>query len=232
MQYAGPATFLAVAARTVLVDAAAAEAYLTRLRRSGAWLDQVGERLRTGAAKGRLPVAPLAEQAIAWAEDVLAAPSARCWRRSRRTAGTGRRRGRRSAGRSARRWSGRPWPGGWRPSGSCCRGPGRPARPGWPTCPAARRTTPGRSASTPPCRCPRRELHQTGLDHIAALEARAVELGAGLGLSGLEEVLAALRDSAGKITPDEAIRQATVAVRRAEARAGEVFPRRCRRRAR
>ena len=43
------------------------------------------------------------------------------------------------------------------------------------------------------------ELHQTGLDHIAALEARAVELGAGLGLSGLDEVLGALRDSAGKI---------------------------------
>ena len=75
MQYAGPATFLAVAARTVLIDPAAAEAYLTRLRRSGAWLDQIGERLQTGAAKGRLPVAPLVEQAIVWAEGVLAAPS-------------------------------------------------------------------------------------------------------------------------------------------------------------
>ena len=68
------------------------------------------------------------------------------------------------------------------------------------------------------------ELHQTGLDHIAALEARAVELGAKLGLSGLDEVMDALRDSAGKITPAEAIREATVAVRRAEARAAEVFP--------
>ena len=74
MQYAGPAVLLALAARTVLVDPAAAEAYLTRLRRSGAWLDQIGERLRAGARKGRLPVAPLAEQAITWAEDVLAAP--------------------------------------------------------------------------------------------------------------------------------------------------------------
>ena len=35
MQYAGPAVLLALAARTVLVDPAAAEAYLTRLRRSG-----------------------------------------------------------------------------------------------------------------------------------------------------------------------------------------------------
>ena len=44
MHYAGPAAFLAVAARTVLVDPAAAEAYLSRLRRSGAWLDQIAER--------------------------------------------------------------------------------------------------------------------------------------------------------------------------------------------
>jgi uncharacterized protein (DUF885 family) len=68
------------------------------------------------------------------------------------------------------------------------------------------------------------QLHQTGLDHIAALEARAVELGAGLGLSGLDEVFDALRDSAGKISPAEAIREAAVAVRRAEARAAEFFP--------
>jgi len=68
------------------------------------------------------------------------------------------------------------------------------------------------------------ELHQTGLDQIAALEARAVALGAGLGLSGRDEVFAAVRDSAGKLPPAEAIRQATIAVRRAEARAAEVFP--------
>jgi uncharacterized protein (DUF885 family) len=61
MQYSGPAVLMATAARTVLVDEAAAEAYLTRLRRSGTWLDQISERLRTGAAKGRLPVAPLVE---------------------------------------------------------------------------------------------------------------------------------------------------------------------------
>src|ERR1700730_10441442 len=74
MQYAGPAVLMAVAARTVLLDAAAAEAYLTRLRRSGVWLDQTSERLWAGARKGRLPVAPLAEQAITWAEAVLADP--------------------------------------------------------------------------------------------------------------------------------------------------------------
>jgi uncharacterized protein (DUF885 family) len=52
MQYAGPGTLLGVAARTVLVDPAAAQAYLTRLRRSGAWLDQIGERLRPEPARG------------------------------------------------------------------------------------------------------------------------------------------------------------------------------------
>jgi uncharacterized protein (DUF885 family) len=77
MQYAGPPSLLAVAARTVLLDEAAAEAYLVRLRRSGQWLDQIGERLRAGAGKGRLPVAPLTELAITWAEGVLAAPGPR-----------------------------------------------------------------------------------------------------------------------------------------------------------
>jgi uncharacterized protein (DUF885 family) len=68
------------------------------------------------------------------------------------------------------------------------------------------------------------ELHQTGLDHVAALEARAVELGTGLGLTGLGEVYAALRDSSGTIPAAEAIRRAGAAVRRAEERAGEFFP--------
>ena len=62
------------------------------------------------------------------------------------------------------------------------------------------------------------ELHQTGLDHVAALEARAVELGEGLGLSGRDQVLAAIRDSAGKMAPEEAMRLALAAVRRAEGR--------------
>ena len=74
MQYNGPAMFLAVAARTVLVNEQAAEDYLTRVRGSGAWLDQVSGRLRDGAGPGRLPVGPLAEQALSWAEAILAAP--------------------------------------------------------------------------------------------------------------------------------------------------------------
>src|SRR3984957_14626292 len=73
MQYSGPAMFLAVAARTVLVNEAAAENYLTRVRGSGAWLDQISGRLRDGARSGRLPVGPLAEQAISWVVTILAA---------------------------------------------------------------------------------------------------------------------------------------------------------------
>ncbi len=225
MQYAGPALLMAVAARTVLLDETAAEAYLTRLRRSGAWLDQTGERLRAGARKGRLPVAPLVEQAITWAEAVLAGPVPEPVLSPRPPEG---------------------WPGtaAWederrRVAAEVV----KPALIRWVATvrellPRARPSEqaglvhlPGgredyaravRAYTTLP-RHPE-QLHQTGLDHIAALEARAVELGAGLGLSGLDEVLGALRDSAGKISPAEAISEATVAVRRAEARAPEFFP--------
>jgi len=225
MPYAGPPTFLALAARTVLVDPVAAEAYLTRLRRSGIWLDQLSGRLRAGARKGRLPVAPLVEQAIAWAEGVLAAPApgpalspqppqgwprAAAWEEERRAAAE------EVLKPALARWvatikellpQARPseraglvyLPGGEEDYGRAVRM--------YTTLPLSPE-----------------ELHQTGLDHVAALEARAVKLGAGLGLSGLDEVFAAVRDSAAKIPPEEAIRQAAVAVRRAEARASEVFP--------
>ncbi len=225
MQYSGPALFMAVAARTVLVDVAAAEAYLGRLRRGGEWLDQVAERLRAGAAKGRYPVAPLAEQAVAWAEGVLSAPVPAPLLAPQPPAG----------------WDGTAeWDAQRRAVGEEVI---RPALERWvdtvrELLPRSRTSAqaglthlPGgqddyaravQIYTTLPLSA--EQLHQTGLDHIAALEARAVELGANLGLSGLEEVLGALRDSAGKITPEEAIRQATVAVRRAEAQAGEVFP--------
>src|ERR1700733_6665894 len=74
MSFVGPASLLAAAARTVLPDAQAAENYLARLRRSGAWIDQLTERLRAGAAKGRLPVAPLSQAAIDWTSTVVAPP--------------------------------------------------------------------------------------------------------------------------------------------------------------
>jgi uncharacterized protein (DUF885 family) len=225
MQYTGPPSLLALAARTVLVDQAAAEAYLTRLRRSGAWLDQIGERLRAGASKGRFPVAPLTEQAIAWAEDVLAAPvpgpllaprppegwdRAAAWESERRSVAA------EVVKPALERWVAtlRELLPNARPSGQA----GLVYLPGG----AEDYAQAVRIYTTLPLHP--EELHQTGLDHIAALEARAVELGAGLGLSGLDEVFAAVRDSAGRIPPAEAIREAAVAVKRAEARAPEFFP--------
>jgi uncharacterized protein (DUF885 family) len=225
MQYAGPAAFLATAARTVLLDPAAAEAYLIRLRRSGGWLDQLGQRLRAGAGKGRLPVAPLAEQAVTWAEGVLAAPAT-------------------SPVLSPQA------PQGW-PNATAWDAERRaiaeevvyPALTRWVATvkdllPRARPSQQAGMTYLPDGKehyaraiqiyttlpLSAEDLHQTGLDHIAALETRAVELGAGLGLDGLDEVFTALRDSAGQVPPEQAMRRAAEAVRRAEARAGEVFP--------
>jgi uncharacterized protein (DUF885 family) len=225
MQYAGPAVLLALAARTVLVDPAAAEAYLTRLRRSGAWLDQTGERLRAGARKGRLPVAPLVEQAIAWAEDVLAAPVPGPLLSPRPPQGWERAATWEDERRAVAAEVVRPALARWvatvrellpraRPSGQA----GLVHLPGG----RDEYAQAVRTYTTLPLRP--EELHQTGQDHIAALEARAVKLGAGLGLSGLDEVFGALRDSAGTMPPAEAIREAAVAVQRAEARAAEFFP--------
>ena len=225
MQYSGPAMFLAVAARTVLVDEAAAENYLTRVRGSGAWLDQVSERLRDGARSGRLPVGPLAEQAITWVETILATPEsspvlaprppqdwdrAAAWEAERRSAVAD------VVQPALARWadtvrevlprarSSEHAGLKWLPDGE------------------ADYARAIRVYTTLPLSA--EELHKTGLDHVAALEARAVELGQGLGLSGRDEVLAAIRDSAGKIAPEEAVGRAVAAVRRAEERAPEFFP--------
>jgi uncharacterized protein (DUF885 family) len=225
MQYSGPAMFLAVAARTVLVNQAAAENYLTRVRGSGAWIDQLAERLRAGADRGRLPVGPLAEQAVSWVDTVLAAPEkspilspkppedwarAAAWEAERRAAVAD------VVQPALARWADtvrellpRARPAdqaglAWLPGGD------------------ADYARAIRVYTTLPLSA--EELHQTGLDHVAALETRAVELGQGLGFSGRDEVLAAIRDSAGKMAPEEAIRLALAAVRRAEERAAEFFP--------
>ena len=104
MQYTGPVIFLAVAARTVLVDPAAAEAYLTRLRRSGGGLDQLGARLRAGAGKGRLPPPrsssrPSSGPRLSWPHPA----SARWFPPGHRGAGPERRRGKKNAGRPPKR---------------------------------------------------------------------------------------------------------------------------------
>jgi uncharacterized protein (DUF885 family) len=225
MQFAGPATFLAVAARTVLVDADAAEAYLTRLQRSGAWLDQVGERLRAGAGKGRYPVAPLVEQAIAWAEGVLAGPVPEPVLSPRPPQGWPRAAAWEQERRAVAEQVVKPALARWVATISELLPRARPSdRAGLVHLPggAADYARAVRIYTTLPLHP--EELHQTGLDHVTALEARAAELGAGLGLSGLGEVFAALRDSAGKMAPAQAIHEASVAVKRAEARAAEFFP--------
>jgi uncharacterized protein (DUF885 family) len=225
MPYAGPPTFLSLAARTVLVDPAAAEAYLTRLRRSGTWLDQISERLRAGARNGRLPVAPLVEQAIAWAEGVLAAPAPGPALSPRPPQGWPRSAAWEEERRAVAEEVLKPGLARWVATIKELLPRARPSeRAGLVYLPGGEEDY-GRAVrvyTTLPLSPD--ELHQTGLDQIAALEARAVKLGAGLGLSGLAEVFAAVRDSAGKIPPEEAIRQAAVAVKRAEARAAEVFP--------
>ncbi|HYB87511.1 MAG TPA: DUF885 domain-containing protein [Streptosporangiaceae bacterium] len=225
MQYAGPATFLAVAARTVLVDPAAAEAYLTRLRRSGGWLDLIGERLLTGAGQGRLPVAPLAEQAISWAEGVLAAPGTSPVLSPRPPQGWDRAAAWEEERRAAAEEVVYPALARWVATVKEVLPRARPSqRAGLAYLPGGEEdyARAARIYTTLPLSP--EELHQTGLDHITALEDRAIELGAGLGLSGLDPVFAALRDSAGKVPPEEAMRQAATAVKRAEARAGEFFP--------
>jgi uncharacterized protein (DUF885 family) len=225
MQYSGPAMFLAVAARTVLVDEKAAEDYLTRVRGSGAWLDQITDRLRDGARSGRLPVGPLAEQALGWAEAILAAPESspvlspkppQDWART-------------AAWEAERRAAVadvvQPALARWADTVRELLPQARPAEQAglkWLPEGDADYARAIRVYTTLPLSA--EELHKTGLDHVTALEARAVELGKSLGLSGRDEVLAAIRGSAGKIAPDQAVSAALAAVRRAEERAPEFFP--------
>jgi uncharacterized protein (DUF885 family) len=225
MQYAGPPTFLAVVARTVLVDVEAAEAYLTRLRRSGIWLDQVSERLRAGASRGRLPVAPLAKEAIGWAEAVLAAPDNSPVLTPRPPEGWDRTQAWETERRAAVAEVVNPALARWAetvrellPRARSSEHAGLHWLPGG----DADYARAIRIYTTLPLSA--EDLHQTGLDHVARLEARAVELGAGMGLSGLDEVFTALRESAGKVPPEEAVSRALAAVRRAEERAPEFFP--------
>jgi uncharacterized protein (DUF885 family) len=225
MQYTGPAMFLAVAARTVLVDQAAAENYLTRLRGSGAWLDQIAGRLRDGARAGRLPVAPLAEQALGSVETVLAAPEGNPVLSPRPPQGWDRAAAWETERRAALAEVVQPALARWAETVRELLPRARTAEH------AGLKWLPDGDSdyaraiqvyTTLPLSA--QELHQTGLDHVAALEARAVELGKGLGLSGRDEVLAAIRESAGKISPEDAVRAALAAVRRAEGRAAEFFP--------
>jgi uncharacterized protein (DUF885 family) len=225
MQYSGPAMFLAAAARTVLMDQAAAEDYLTRVRGSGTWIDQISERLRAGARAGRLPVGPLAEEALSWVEAIIAAPGDSPVLSPKPPQGWSRTAAWEEERRAAVADVVQPALARWADTVRELLPLARPAEHAglrWLPNGEADYSRAIRLYTTLPLSAG--ELHQTGLDHVAALEARAVELGKGLGLSGRDEVLAAIRESAGKITPEEAVNRALAAVRRAEERAAEFFP--------
>jgi uncharacterized protein (DUF885 family) len=225
MPITGPPALFAVAARTTLPDAQATDDYLSRLRGGGALIDGTTERLREGRAKGRLPVAELVDQAIAWADRALATPVPTAFLTPTPPEG----------------WDG---VSGWRAQvDRTVRDAITPAVARWRDLlielrPQARVAdqvglggVPGGEEdylrdiavhTTLPLSAD--ELHQTGLAAIQALEARARELGASLGLADLPAVVAAARASATDLEPDAAIAAAQAAIRRAEARASEIMP--------
>jgi len=224
MPFTGPAVFLATAARTIVADPQADADYLERLRRSGDWVDQQTERLRIGAGRGRLPVAPLVHQAVEWAEDLLrpAVPEAL------------------AAPRPPEDWDA---DAAWREErDGLAREVAKPALARWvellrELLPRARSADepglvhlPGgeadyakcvQSATTLPLAPD--DIHRIGLEEIKALEERALELGAGLRLHSLADIHRALRASSGSGDPADAMVAATAAIRRAEARATEFF---------
>jgi uncharacterized protein (DUF885 family) len=226
MPITGPPVLLAVAARTILGNASAAADYLERLQAADQWLSGEDERLRVGAVNGRVPVAPLVQQAIEWADTVLAdgappallAPQppagwdrADAWRRELEDVV------RELVAPAIARWRGM--------LADELLPVSRPdTRPGLVYVPGGEADYERmiRAHTTLPLTAD--ELHQTGLDHIATLEDRAKALGAELGLSDLPAVHVAMRAAAAESDPEAAMAAAVAAIRRAEARAGEVFP--------
>jgi uncharacterized protein (DUF885 family) len=221
----GPPQLLAVAARTVLPNDRAATDYLVRLRRSGRLIDQQIERLRIGAGKGRLPVAPLVEQAIAWADGVLRTPVPEALSAPEPPPGWGGEAAWRDERDAIAFEVVRPAVGRWAELLRELAARARPAeRPGLVHLPGGdadyiRAIRSHTTLSPTP-----EQLHQTGLSEIEALESRALELGETLGLRDLAAVHAALRTSSAHLAPSEAMAAALQAIRLAEAHASEVFP--------
>jgi uncharacterized protein (DUF885 family) len=225
MPFGGPAVFFAVAARTILGDPRAAADYLERLRGSRGWIDQQSERLRIGASKGRLPVAPLVQQAIEWGQGLLRTEVPEALATPQPPAGW--------AGEVAWREQRdrligevvQPALAGWvevlRELLPRCRSPEQPGLVWLPDGEAdyARCVWSYTTLPLAP-----EEIHRIGIKEVEALEQRALELGAGLGLHSLAEVHDAARASSGRRVPAEAMVAATAAIRRAESRAGEFLP--------
>ncbi len=225
MPFAGPPVLLATAARTVIADAEGAADYLERLRRSGEWIDQRSERLRIGAGKGRLPVAPLVEQAIAWGEELLrpAVPEALAVPRAPegRDAAAAWREERDALAADVVK----PALGRWLEALRELLPRARPPElAGLVHLPGGEADYAGCVRSATTLALTPEEIHRIGLNEIEALEERALELGAGLQLHSLAEIHQALRAAAQSRPPADAMLAATAAIRRAEARAAEFFP--------
>ena len=225
MPFSGPANLFGVAARTPLGSPTAAADFLARLRASGGWVDQLTERLKAGAAKGRYPVAVVTDQAVAWAEKLLAADVPAPL----------------TAPQPPEGWEGA---GAWRDArDDAARQVVKPALAryvdGLKELRAQARDDvhvglvhlPGgeedyaraiRAHTTLPLTA--EELHRTGMEELARLEARCLGLGATIGLSDLPAIHRAMRAAAAAADPEAAIGAAIGAVRRAEGRAAEVFP--------
>jgi uncharacterized protein (DUF885 family) len=224
MPVGGPPLLLGLAARTVITDAKAADDYLERLRRSGGWLDQQTERLRAGAAKGRLPVATLVAEAIEWAESVLQEPVPEAL----------------SAPRPPEGWEGE---AAWREQRDTLAAEVvKPALARWAEvlrelAPRARSDDqaglvhiPGGESDYAKCLqsfttlpLSAEEIHRIGLEELDAFEAQMLELGAELGLSSLAEIHRAARESSKLRPPADAMAAAVSAIRRAEAASPEFF---------
>jgi uncharacterized protein (DUF885 family) len=225
MPFAGPPALFAVLARTSLVDAQAAADYLERVRGSAQWIDTTTARLRDGAARGRYPVGSLVEAAIAWADRALAGPAPRAVTSVAAPEGWDGAAEWREDVEQAARDGIAPALARWRDqlhelrryarpddAAGICHLPGGEAD--YQSAIAVHTTLPMTAE----------ELHRIGIEHTAWLEDRARELGAKIGLTDLAAVREAVRASTSERTPDEAIAAAQAAVRRAEARAGEIMP--------
>ena len=220
----GPPALLALTAITSLTDGRSAADYLTRVRSSIRWLDTGSQRLFDGGARGRVPVGSLVDQAIQWCERTLAEPipaplvpaapagwdGAGTWRADLEDV----------IGQEVV-----PAIGRWhdvlialRPT---CRSDDRA---GLCALPDGERDYEHaiRMHTTLPLTAD--ELHRTGLTALERLGEQARELGAGLGITSLSDVLDAARRSGADINPQDALASARAAVRRAEDRAPDMMP--------
>jgi uncharacterized protein (DUF885 family) len=226
MPIAGPPVLLAVAARTVIATPTAADDYLERLRGAARWLGQEDDRLRDGASRSRVPVAALVQESIEWADSEIRAGAPAALFAPQPPEGWD----------AVERWRGEledvvreivtPAIARWRRLlADELLDVSRPEdRPGLVYVPGGEADYERmiRAHTTLPLTAD--ELHRTGLEHIAGLEDRMLELGAELGLADLPAVHEAMRAAAAASDPDDAMAAAVAAIRRAEARAGEVFP--------